>query len=445
MKDLLNNVISAGATDGEIFYKNSTRRNIEFDNNKLKGASLTQSTGVGLRMIKDGKLSFSTSTDLSKFDVLVKNCDEITPFSSPAEFEFINKSSNEDISIPENNIMELTDEQLIEDGNKIVSEITKEFPDVKVGVEFDINSSYVEICNTKGLSNNYKKDSINFSVGGSFIKDNNFINCYDGQLLLNSNYDVDAITASVSDKIKLSRNIVTLNSGSRPVIFTPNFLYSSLIPLILGVNGKSVELGMSPLSKKLGEQIFDERFTIVDDATRHGAFNTHPFDDEGTPSQRTEIIKNGHLQSFLHSLKTAKKLNMEPTGNGYKLGSFFPRPDLSAEPSPYVTNLHVEPGKVSFDDMVADLKDGVIIDSVIGFFMGNLFNGEITGSIDTGYHVKNGKIVGKIAGQSINFNIYDIFKNNLLDISSTTKNTPFFFFHGYNPAPYAMFKDINIE
>ncbi|WBW95888.1 TldD/PmbA family protein [Oceanirhabdus sp. W0125-5] len=445
MKDLLNKVISAGATDGEIYYKDSTRRVIAFDNNKLKGASLNQSTGVALRMIKDGNLSFSTSTDLNKFDELVENCNEMIPFSSPAEFEFINKSSNEKISIPENDIMELTDEQLIEDGNKIVSEITKEFPDVKVGVEFDINSTFVEISNTKGLSKNYKKDSIIVGAEGSFIKDNNFINCHEEQFLLNSNYNVDDITNSLLEKIKLSRNIVTLESGSRPVIFTPNFLYCSLIPLMLGVNGKYVQEGASPLAKKIGTQIFDERFTIVDDATRLGAFNTHPFDDEGTPSMRTEIIKNGHLNSFLHSLKTAKKLNMEPTGNGYKLGSFFPRPELSAEPTPYVTNLHVEPGKVSFEDMVSDIKDGVILDSVIGFFMGNLFNGEITGSIETGYHVKNGKIVGKIAGQSVNFNIYDIFKNNLLEISSTTKNTPFFFFHGSNPAPYAMFKDINIE
>jgi len=80
-----------------------------------------------------------------------------------------------------------------------------------------------------------------------------------------------------------------------------------------------VEQGMSPLSKKLGQQIFDERLTIVDDATRHGGFNTHPFDDEGTPSQRTEIIKNGHLQSFLHSLKTAKKLSVNKLVNLLKL------------------------------------------------------------------------------------------------------------------------------
>ncbi|KYH33977.1 metalloprotease TldD [Clostridium tepidiprofundi DSM 19306] len=445
MKNLLNKVISIGATDGEIYYKNSTKRNIAFANNNLKEVSFTQSTGVALRMIKDGKLSFSTSTDLNEFDNLVKSCDEITPFSSPAEFNFINKHSNEDISIPENNIMDLNDEQLIEDGKKIITDITKEFPDVKVGVEFDLNSSYVEICNSKGLLNSYKKDSLSFSVSSSFIKDNNFINFYDIQLLLNSNYDINAMTNSVLEQIRLCRNIVTLDSGPRPVIFTPNFLCCSLIPLMLGVNGKKVEEGSSPLAKKLGTQIFDERFTIVDDATRPGAFNTHPFDDEGTPSQRTEIIKNGRLQSFLHSLKTAKKLNMEPTGNGYKLGNFLPKHDISAEPSPYVTNLHVEPGKVSLHDMIADLKDGVIIDSVIGFFMGNIGNGEITGSIDMGYHVKNGKIVGKISGQSINFNIYDIFKNNLIDISSTTKNTPFFFFHGYNPIPYAMFKDINIE
>ena len=66
MKDLLNKVICSGAAEGEIYYKNSVRRNIGFDNNKLKGASLTQSTGVALRMIKDGKMS-GAQTDLFFF------------------------------------------------------------------------------------------------------------------------------------------------------------------------------------------------------------------------------------------------------------------------------------------------------------------------------------------------------------------------------------------
>ncbi len=445
MKELLNKIVSKGATDGEIFYKESYSKSIGFDNNLLKGSSEKQSTGVALRMIKDGKLSFSTSNDINKFDDLLENCLEINQFSSPAEFDFINKNSETEISIPENDILKLSDEKLIEDGRKIVSGITKEFPDVKAFVEFEINSNVVKIANTKGLSKDYRKDTLTFTAGCSFIKDNNFLTCYDMEFLLNSNYNVDASIASILDELKLSQNIVFPESGIYPVIFTPRFLNCSLIPLMLAVSGKSVTDGVSPLTNKVGTQIFDEKFTIVDEGTKIGAFNTTPFDDEGTPSQRNEIITGGNLKGFLHSLKTAKKMNVEPTGNGYKLGRFFPNPDFTAEPTPYVTNLHIKPGTVLFKDMIGNMKDGIIIDDVIGFFMGNLMNGEITGNIGTGYHVKNGKIVGRFSGKSINFNIYDLFKNNLVDLSSDTKNTPFFFSHGYTPSPYAMFKDLNIE
>lgn len=445
MQELLNKINLSGATDGEIYYKESKSKSISFKNNFLKGLSESQSTGVGLRLIKDGKLSFSTSNNLNKFDNLIENCLEINPFSSPAEFEFINKNDENNISIPENDVLKLSDEKLIEDGRRFVAEITKEFPEVKAFASFDIDSTKVKIANTKGLYKEFKKDTLNFSAGCSFIKENNFLHCYDIQFLLNSNYNLDKMIANVLNDLKLSQTIVNPESGIRPVIFTPNFLASTLIPLMLAVNGKSVTDGVSPLSNKVGTQIFDEKFTIIDDGTKIGAINTRPFDDEGTPSQRNKIITNGNLNGFLHSLKTASKMKVEPTGNGYKLGRFFPNPELSADPAPYVTNIEIKPGTVLFNDMVADLKDGIIIDDVIGFFMGNLMNGELTGNIGTGYHVKNGKIVGRFSGKSVNFNIYDLFKNNLIDLSSDTKNTQFFFSHGFNPTPYAMFKDLNIE
>lgn len=444
MKDLLNKIVSNGATDGEIFYKETNSKTISFKSNILKGSSESQSTGVALRMIKDGKLSFSTSNDIDRFDAILENCLEINPFSSPVEFDFINKHNEESILIPENDVLELSDEKLIEDGRRIVSEITKEYSNVKTSVEFEINSSTVEIANTKGFAGQYKKDTLGFTAGCSFIKENSFLHCYDGQLLLNSNYDVDRMISYILDDLRISQNIVNPDSGVRPVIFTPKFLNCALIPLMLAVSGKNVTDGVSPLVKKVGTQIFDDKFTIIDDATRIGALNTTPFDDEGTPSQRTEVISNGNLKGFLHSLKTANKMNVEPTGNGYKLGRFFPKPELDAEPAPYVTNLHIQPGTSLLKDMISDLKDGIIIDDVIGFFMGNLMNGEITGNIGTGYHVQNGKIVGRFSGKSISFNIYELFKNNLVDLSSDTKNTPFFFMHGYNPTPYAMFKDLNI-
>ena len=445
MKELLNKVKLSGTTDGELFYKTSTKRSISFDNNNLKGSTMNQSTGVALRIVKDGKISTATSTDLNNFDNMIKNCEDMSPFSSSVEFEFVNKLQEESIVIPENSVMEISDERFIDDGNKIVSEITKEFNDVMVGAEFQVESTNIEICNTKGLYSGHKKDILTLGVYGSFIKDNKFIGCGQSKKLFNHNYNIDEMISNILEELRLCRTAAKPKLGRRTVIFTPEFLYCTLIPFVMGISGKNIMEGSSPLKEKLGKQIFDERFNIVDDATIFGGINTQPVDHEGIPCKRIEIIKNGCLQSFIHSLKTASKLNMEPTGSAYKMGRFFPTFDLTAEPSPYISNFYVEPGRVSFEDMVLGLKDGVIIDSVMGFMMGNLENGEITGSIGNGYEIENGKIVGMISGQSVNFNVYDIFKNNLVEISSTTRDTGFFYSYGSTPIPYAMFKDINIS
>src|SRR5258708_13639269 len=81
------------------------------------------------------------------------------------------------------------------------------------------------------------------------------------------------------------------------------------------VNGDAIYRHSSFLTGKLGEKVAGENITIIDDGTMPGGFGTSPFDGEGVPSQRTVVIENGILKSYLLNTYTAKKLGLKTTGS----------------------------------------------------------------------------------------------------------------------------------
>ena len=114
-------------------------------------------------------------------------------------------------------------------------------------------------------------------------------------------------------------------------------------------------------------------------------------------------------------------------------------------PHPDITNWVMKPGNVKYKDMVSEIKDGIIIDNIMGIFMNNLENGDFAGNIGMGYVIKNGAIVGRLKDATINANIYDIFLNNIVALSDTSYKASFFDFIGTHLYPYIMLKDINIS
>ena len=210
------------------------------------------------------------------------------------------------------------------------------------------------------------------------------------------------------------------------------------LTLYTGLSGAMIEKGVSPLCGKIGEKIFDERITIVDDGTLKDGIYSMPFDDEGTKAQKTVLFENGVLKSHIHSLRTAEKLGCAPTGNGLKQANSSSGKALGAIQRPNISNWVMTPGNIAYEDMIKDIKDGVIIDEIMGLFTSNLLNGDFAGNIGTGYLIKDGKIVGRAKDAAINANIYNIFNNNLVGIGDKAIVTD-----GHH-LPYIMLKDIYI-
>ncbi len=200
---------------------------------------------------------------------------------------------------------------------------------------------------------------------------------------------------------------------SLPVVFTPDGVASALIlPLMAAFNGRTVLEGASPIGDKTGQQVFDRKLCLWDDPTVAYRPSSRPCDDEGVSSWRTPLIEEGAVAGFLYDLQTAALANTRSTGNGSRRHGGLPAPS----PSAFI----IAPGGTKFDEMVRDMKEGLVIEHLMGAEQGNILSGDFSGNVLLGYKVENGKIVGRVKNTMVSGNVYRILKQ-ITAIGSETK------------------------
>ncbi len=152
----------------------------------------------------------------------------------------------------------------------------------------------------------------------------------------------------------------------------------------------------------LGKQFGAQHLNIVDSASDPaGMRGSYKYDDEGTPSVKTYLIREGKLVGRLHSRETAAKMNEKPSGNARAVNYRFP-------PIVRMTNTYIEPGVMSFQDMIADIKEGIYAKNMFG---GTTAMEMFTFSAGEAYMIRNGKIAEAIRPVKLTGNVFDTLKN----------------------------------
>jgi TldD protein len=151
----------------------------------------------------------------------------------------------------------------------------------------------------------------------------------------------------------------------------------------------------------LGKQFGAPELNIVDSAAEPGRRGSYKYDDEGTPAVKTYLIREGKLVGRLHSRETAAKMNEAPTGNARAISYRFP-------PIVRMTNTYIEPGGVSFGDMIAGIKEGIYAKN----WYGGMTSMEMfTFSAGEAYMIRNGKIAEALRPVMLTGNVFTTLKN----------------------------------
>jgi PmbA protein len=186
-----------------------------------------------------------------------------------------------------------------------------------------------------------------------------------------------------------------------PVVFDPRVAGSLVGHFASAINGSSIARKTSFLRDKLGEQIFARGINIVDDPLRRRGLRSRPFDAEGIAGRKQNLVEDGVLKTWVLDCATARELGMTSTGHASR--------GVSSTPSPGATNLHLEPGTQSPEQLVADIADGFYVNDMIGMGV-NLVTGDYSRGA-AGFWIENGKITYPVSEVTIAGHLTDIFRS----------------------------------
>jgi TldD protein len=151
----------------------------------------------------------------------------------------------------------------------------------------------------------------------------------------------------------------------------------------------------------IGKRFGIDALSIVDNGSLVGEAGYNKYDSEGTPTQKTYLIKNGILTNRLHSRETAAKMNEKPTGNARALG-------YANEPIVRMTNTYMEPRDYSFEQMLSEVENGIY---AIGALGGQTNMEMFTFSAEEAYMIEGGKIKEKIRDVVLTGNVFETLMN----------------------------------
>lgn len=401
----------AGFNECEIYFSDGESISISVYEGEVEKYNLAKSFGLSFRGKINGKMGYSYTEilDEAAIDML------------------INSAKNSA------NLIENDDETFIYGGDKIYSEVktyseelenidpatmidlaldlekeAKNYSDKVVninGCKISYSSSNYGIYNSKGLELT-NKDNILTSYVVPVVQDESGKNDGVGYVVASSLEEVkpEEMAAQGVEEALSKLGGKSIPSGTYNTIIY-NEAMVQLIETFAGTfSADAAQKGLSLLKGKEGEMIASPIVTIVDDPLMEGGLASAPFDDEGVATFTKELVHEGKLNTLLHNLKTAHKQGVKSTGNGFK-ASYASSVNVSE------SNLYLRAGEKSFQDLMKEINEGVIITDLAGLHSGaNTVSGDFSLAAK-GFYVENGKKTFPVEQITLAGNYFDLLKN----------------------------------
>ena len=387
---LLDLALKAGATYAEVYHSSAFSRPVFFEANRLKQLESSESEGIALRIWREGCPGLAVGYGPVAPEILVEKAIALSYLNPPEPPELADTRT---LIYPHRG-KSMSVESLIDIGKTAIARLREAYPDVICSGQLESEESRVYLLNSQGFQGDYTETAVSYYFGVEWIRGEDFLGVYEGEYSQGELHLEDTLR-EILQRLDWARLNSTPPTGKVPVLFTPNAASLFWNTLETALNGKEVLEKSSPWSEKLGESVVFSGLTLSQDPTLdpYGC----PFDDEGTLTQPLTLIENGRLNQFYLDRKTARKLGKKTTGNGF-------RGSLGRYPSPELVNLIINPGKSSLLDLISQMSSGLVIDQILGGEAD--ISGDFSVNIDLGYHVANGRILGRVKDTMVSGNVY---------------------------------------
>ncbi len=184
-----------------------------------------------------------------------------------------------------------------------------------------------------------------------------------------------------------------------PVVFDPRIAASLLRHLVGAISGPAVARGTSFLKEKLGQRIFPAGIAVIDDPHRWRGLRSRPFDGEGIANARRAVIEDGVLTTWLLDLASARQLKLTTTGHASR--------GTSSPPSPSPTNLWLEPGPVTAEELISDISAGFYVTELMGMGVNGVTGDYSRGA--AGFWIEGGELAYPVSEVTVAGNLKEMF------------------------------------
>ena len=403
-EQILDKAQKAGVDEAEVYQLVSHSQAVYFEANELKQLETTESQGVALRVWRDRAPSVTVAYGDVDLETFVNRTLALCELNPP---ETIALTPDHRQVYPTQG-KTMSRESLVETGKSAIAQLHDAYPRLLCKAELECEQQTTRLINTRGTDCQYSDISLSAFIEAEWVRGEDFFTIADG-VEASETLDLSPAWQRISQGLRFASEIVASPKGRVPIIFTAKAAPLFWDTLVSALNGKRVWEGSSPWSERLNQQVISPQITLFQDPTQLP--ERCPFDDEGTPTQKLMLIKQGQLEQFYSDRAIGGLLKTGTTGNGF-------RPSLGRYPTPGLVNLIVEPGQAQLQDLISQLDEGLVIDQLLGEDAD--LSGEFSANIELGYRIQNGEITGRVKDTMVAGNIYTAL-NHLMAIGGDSE------------------------
>jgi PmbA protein len=401
--------VKQGASAAEVIIRQWTEFSVGVRLGEVETLQESTDQGLGLRVLIEGQQASVSGSDFSPDAVksLIDDAVELARLTSPDDTAGLPEpqefaTSFPDLDLWDEAIVNLSPEDQIEMALR-AEHAAQKYSDLISNFDgggLDTARGSVILANSLGFAGEFRTTSCSLASVP--------VAAEDGKMQRDYWYDVRRKLSEMDspEKIGETAALRTLRKlGSRavptqaiPVVLEPNIARDLLGDIFSAASGESIFRKASFLVGQLGEQIANERLTVIDDGLIPRGLGSRPFDGEGLPTRRTVVIRNGVLESYLLNSYTARKLGLKSTGNAGR--------GLSGPPGVEAGNLYIEPGPHTPEEIIKSVSKGLLITELLGFGV-NIVTGDYSRSAG-GIWIENGELSFPVQGVTIAGNLKEM-------------------------------------
>jgi PmbA protein len=415
--------IKRGADEAEAYLSISIDTSIDIERGQIVRSAKSTDQGLGVRAVYKKAVGFSYTNTLT-----VKNIEEAADRAfraaraSRPDKNWVNLPSAgkycETTGTYDKRIVDLSSDDLVKlaaDMLGAVGDYDKRVLAVDGGVATSLFSSAV--VNSCGV----EASDVGTAVGCSMetiARDGSDVTPACFELDAERVYDIDPVAVGVEAARQAVSSLKSRKMGSDvfPVIFTQAAFRSLLYYTVINaIKADYVQRDRSAFKDKIGEQVASELVTVTDDGLLEGGLLTGKFDGEGVPCQKTLVFKKGVLKNFLYDNYNANKAGTVSTGNASRSGST----SYSSTPVLDASNFVFKEGNKTPEELVGEVKDGLIVYGVQGAHSSNPESGEFSVVATPVWKIENGSVVYAVRDVMLTGVFFDVLQN----VSALGNNT----------------------